>query len=427
VYNDKRGVLERFTRPMDLDKCVCYKDIPENHHVKTIVRGGLKDVNWNFTSHKPRLSGKFCNNVGMPCTNKGLFYPYDYRYCSLKHFSTKTAEEFSQKIKRGFADKNLVDKDEMLKSFFTKNNVTKEKIEVFERELGVNLSHLLPKDKIKKSDDVKIYSLCYKEKDFEFLDDAVITPLQVGADNGTNVCELKDNTLDNISDKNFFFIENTGTYWIWKNVNNCKYKGQMQYRRPLVGVSEEMDFDEIFSKYDVITCEPFHHPSNKTPTEQEQRVIVADTVEEGYGFSHCVDDILIMELIIKTYFPDYVEDWNKYIKNGPNLYYSNGFIMKADDFDAYCEFLFTCLNTYMAITEITNKNDLINHVKYNLEVGKYPRFQNINNVPAGAIEWQCAIGGFLSERLWTLWVQHNFSDEKIFKLPYQKMEESMYT
>ena len=94
--------------------------------------------------------------------------------------------------------------------FFRTNKITEEKINIFKEKLGVDMSYLLPyKFEGEKSKDVQIFSLCYSKKDFQFLDDEVITPLQVGAANGTNVCELKDNTGDNISGANYFYIENT--------------------------------------------------------------------------------------------------------------------------------------------------------------------------------------------------------------------------
>lgn len=283
------------------------------------------------------------------------------------------------------------------------------------------------KSQEEKRKDIQIFSLCYEKKNFEFLDDAVITPLQVGAANGKPVCTLKDNTGDNISSLNSFFIENTGTYWIWKNVNNPKYKGQMQYRRPLSGVCENMEFDLIFNTYDVITCEPFHHPDHKIPTKEEPMVIPADTVEEGYAFSNCKDDLLILEMVVKMYYPEYADDWDKYIKHGPDLYYSNGFIMRTEDFNRYCEFLFGCLNGYLNMADIHNEKQLYDHVQYNLETGKYIRYRDKSEITQGAIKWQTEIGGFLSERIWTLWLQHNFPQYRILKLPYIKMEEGMYT
>lgn len=425
--SDGRGLLQRIVQPLDLNHITFYS-FPDNFHCKSIIRGGLAEVKWNCTPHTPTNGIKCCNSYGLPCDGNSPFTPYDYRNAGLRHFTTKTAEEYAVKVKRGFPDANPTTKEEMVKNFFKRNEVTAEKVAIFKEKNGIDMSYLLPsKFEGEKRKDVQIFTLCYEKKDFQFLNDEAITPLQVGATNGTNVCELKDNVGDNISSGNYFYIENTGTYWIWKNVKDAKYKGQMQYRRPLSGVTGEMNFDEVFSKYDVITCQPFHHPSHKTPTKEEPMIISADTVEQGYAFSNCLDDLLILEMAVKMYYPDYADDYDKYIKKGPNLYYSNGFIMKAEDYDRYCEFLFNCLNGYLNLADIKSEKDLIEHVKYNLEVGKYQRYPEPKRVPSEAIKWQCSIGGFLSERLWTLWLQHNFSDDKVLKLPYIKMEEKMYT
>lgn len=425
VYNDGRGVLGRIKEPLDVNLSTLY-NFPDNFHVKTIIRGGLNDIKFDSTPHTPSNRLKCCNSVGADCDSKSPFVPYDYRYGGILHYTTKTAEEYANKINRGFCDGNPIDKVGLIEIFFKRNKVTKEKVDLFKKMVGIDVSYLLPYEGDKR-EDIKIYSLCYSNKNFRFLDDSVVTPLQVGASNGTNVCELKDNVGDNISNLNYFYVESTGTYWIWKNVNGCKYKGQMQYRRPLSGISETMDFDDVFSKYDVITCEPFNHPKNNRPTEEQPMFIPANTVEDGYKFSNCLDDLLILEMSVKYYYPDYSIDYDKYIKNGENLYYSNGFIMKSEDFDKYSEFLFKCLNGYLEFSNIHSEKDLIEHVKYNLETGKYIRYGKNNPLTESGFKWQCKIGGFLSERLWTLWVQHNFSDEKIYKLPYIKMENSMYT
>ena len=426
LRNDGRGILQRLTQHLDINHKTLY-DFPDNFHSKSIIRGGLKNVYWDGTSHTPECNLKCCNSYGIPCDGNSPFVAYDFRNAGIRHFTTKTAVEYADKIKKGFPDANPITKEKMVQVFFDRNEVTPEKVAIFKEINGIDMSHLLPKVyEGVKNEEVKIYSLCYEKKKFDFLDDAVITPLQVGAANGTNVCALKDNTGDNVSGGNYFYIENTGTYWIWKNVKS-KYKGQMQYRRPLSGVTDEMNFEEVFEKYDVITCEPFHHPSHKVPTADEPMIISADTVEQGYAFSNCLDDLLILEMAIKMYYPEYAEDYDKYIKNGPNLYYSNGFVMKSEDFDRYSEFLFNCLNGYLYLADIKSQKELVEHVKYNIETGKYQRYPNVKNVPPQAIQWQCSIGGFLSERLWTLWLQHNFKDEKVLKLPYIKMEDNMYT
>lgn len=424
VYNDGRPMRVRFTKPLDINS-MCDYGFPETFHIKSVIRGGLGKITFGPTPHTVSDIDNCCNSYGIPCDPKSPFTPYDFRVGGLLHFSTKTAEEYANKVNRGFCDGNFGSKQSLIELFFKRNRVTKEKVELFKEKTGIDVSYLLPYSG-EKNKDVKIFSLCYKRKDFKFLDDSVVTPLQVGASNNQVVCDLKDNTGDNISNENYFFVESTGTYWIWKNVKDAKYKGQMQYRRPLEGVDCTMNFDDIFSKYDVITCKPFNHPENSKPTKEQPMCIPAQTVEEGYRFSNCIDDLYILELAIKRYHPDYAEDYDKYIKKGENLYYSNGFVMRSEDFDRYSEFLFDCLGHYLELAKINNFEELLDHVKYNIETGKYIRYEK-EPITDGAIKWQTEIGGFLSERVWTLWLQHNFSHDKIYELPYIKMEENMYT
>lgn len=424
AYDNGLPLLARIKTPLDVNLSTGY-NIPDTFHVKSIIRGGLESVVFSQTPHTPTNELRCCNSFGIGCQSNSPFTPYDFRNGGILHFTTKTAEEFSEKVKRGFCDGNPKTQKELVELFFKRNKVTKEKVDIIKEKTGIDVSYLLPYDG-EKNNDVKIFSLCYQRKNFKFLDDAVVTPLQVGSANNQNVCDLKDNTGDNISMDNYFFIESTGTYWIWKNVHDVKYKGQMQYRRPLDGVNETMDFDDVFSKYDVITCKPFNHPENSKPTEEQPMCIPAQTVEEGYKFSNCIDDLYILELAIKHYHPDYAQDYDKYIKKGENLYYSNGFIMRTEDFDRYSEFLFDCLSHYLELANIKSFDDLLDHVRYNLETGKYIRYEK-EPVTDAAVKWQTEIGGFLSERIWTLWLQHNFSHDRIYELPYIKMEDNMYT
>ena len=433
VKYDNRPLHVRFPEEIDHNTKIAY-DFPENFHVSSIVRGGRNDVIFNKVgwSHTPVSDTlRCCNNIGFTVDGKSPFCPMDFTLAYFRHYTTKTAEEYVEKMKRGFPDqiwdgsriKNLIET-----RFFKTNIVTQEKIDVFKKAFDLDFSYLLDKKYDgPKSDDVKIYSLCFEKKSFKFIDDEYVTPLQVGAANGTDVCELKDNVGDNISGINYFFIENTGTYWIWKNVNGAKYKGQMQYRRPLFGVNENMDIDKLFEQFDVITCAPFYHKEHNKPTQEEPMFIPANTVEEGYAFSNCIDDLYILEMVIKFYFPEYSEDYDKYIKNSDRLYYSNGFIMRSQDYDNYASFLFSCLNLYAQMANIKTPQDLVEHVRYNLEVGKYKKYQQ-HEINDRVLRWQCSICGFLSERIWTLWVQHNFRHSRICELPYLKMEpDKMYT
>jgi hypothetical protein len=398
-----------------------------------MMRGGLGKIKWVGTPHTPNIKDLKCvDGSGRVAKSESPFSVYTFTDAYLRHFTTKTAEEYAGKLLRGFPDLDYEKHKKRWKllletRFFKTNEVTQEKIDLFKDKLGIDMGYLL---KASDKSSVKIFSLCYTKKNFEPVNDSVVTPLQVGAAlNREDVCDLKDNTGENISQGNFFYIENTGTYWIWKNVHNCKYKGQMQYRRPLSGVNETMNFEEVFKKYDVITCKPFNHPTDGLPTKENNYMsIPATTVEGGYAFSNCKYDLDILEEVINESFPGYIEDYKKYIKNGEDLYYSSGYVLRAEDYDKYAEFLFSVLGKWLEKTEITTPMDLYFHVGRNLGAGKYIRFGNDPyKVPKAAIKWQTEIGGFLGERIWTLWLLSNYKREKILELPYIKQEAGMYT
>lgn len=425
--NDGRPLLERITTPvMPLDKPIGY-NFPENCHIKSVIRGHLeKPVLFTQHPHSATVE-RCCNERGIRLTETSSpFSNISYTEAYLRHFSTKTAEEYANKMKKGFPDREWnIDKEAKFlieTRFFRYNDITEEKINIFKEKLGIDMSYLL-ETPIQKRKDVQLFMLCYDKEEYGFIDNEVMTPLQCGASNGKNVCKLKDNTGNNISTANFFFVENTGTYWIWQNIKDAKYKGQTQYRRRLEGIDEKTDYEKIFTDYDVICAQPYNYPAN------HDAFIPSDTVLGGYAYSHCKEDLEILGDVIKESYPDYTDDWDKYIVNGQNLYYSNGFVLPAEKYDEYCAFLFDTLGKWLQKTKITTYEELIVHVVRNLSTGKYIRYEREGKDPMKlewpGINWQVHIGGFLSERLWTLWLEHNIPMEKRYQVGYQKME-NMY-
>ena len=80
---------------------------------------------------------------------------------------------------------------------------------------------------------VKIFICCHKPDTVKH--DDVYTPLHVGRALSKYKEEMKDmigdDTGENISEKNPFYSEATGIYWIWKNVHDTEYVGLCHYRR----------------------------------------------------------------------------------------------------------------------------------------------------------------------------------------------------
>lgn len=423
VYNDGKALRQRIVTPLPLDFKKLYQ-FPENFHVKSIVRTGIPSVLFGEKtwSHTPEGLKKCCDTSGKQVDGDSPFCPMNYEEMSLDHYSTKTTEEYISKVKKGFPDRiaeGAAFYELMVKMYFLVNKKTPEKVALFERELGIKVSS--------KRTDVQIFMLCYSPKEYGFIDNSIITPLQCGAAvSGYDVCELKDNQgADNVSAMNRFYVENSGTYWIWKNIHNAKYIGQMQYGRRLK-ISENDDFDAIFAEYDAIVAKPYHFEKIDDPskiTNGGTGWIPANTVQDGYAFSHCGRDIAMLEVIVKKAFPDYADDWDKYIKNGNDLIYSAGFVMKNELFQKYCVFLFTCLKSWLLTFHIEKPSDLYIHVMRNLYTGGYirPEFRDPNKVPTGAIDWQTSLGGFFGERLLTLFIYHNCKN--ILYTEYEKTED----
>lgn len=126
LTDDGRPCMERFTEPMAYDRCVAYA-FPENNHVKCIVKGG-KACQFTENPHVPNGNIRYCTANKKPC-DQSPFHPYDYSVAYIKHFVTKTAEEWYKNkwvkgvngtFRRGFAS---IYKD----YFFKVNSKTPEK------------------------------------------------------------------------------------------------------------------------------------------------------------------------------------------------------------------------------------------------------------------------------------------------------------
>ena len=130
-YEDK-PLSERFTEPMELDRHVKFSSQPENNHVKAFVRGGLQGVAFAIP-HFPEVPTLRCvNDKGDAVAQAGM-NPYDHTSAWINHYHTKTAEEFVEKVKRGFPDRpkdNDIYQKRAVEYFFKINERTAEKEDV---------------------------------------------------------------------------------------------------------------------------------------------------------------------------------------------------------------------------------------------------------------------------------------------------------
>ncbi len=248
-----------------------------------------------------------------------------------------------------------------------------------------------------KSKDTQIYIFAHKPVPYGFYDNFIYTPIQVGFNK--RFLDLSDGDgEDNISDWNRVYAETTATYFVWKYCHPAKFKGQCQYRRRLT-FPEDTDFDEIFDKVDVIAAMP---------------VKCYGTVWSQYSDCHSEKDMLLLEEVVKSLYPDYAESFDNYIKNGDVLFYSNSFIMHSEDYDRYAEWLFNILGEFLRRQNLDTPEKVLKQIKYEMKKKSRKSDRGIN--------YQSQICGFLSERLWTLFLRHNFDTRRILCMKYEKFE-----
>ena len=107
VKNDGRPMAERFTKPLPDDLHVQYDDIAENQHVKSIVRGGLDGVKFTRDPHCPEGAGNYENAIGVTCDCQFWTPTFDPSRAVIRHYITKTAEEWADKMRRGMAERPM--------------------------------------------------------------------------------------------------------------------------------------------------------------------------------------------------------------------------------------------------------------------------------------------------------------------------------
>ena len=133
THYDARPMKERFTEGTG-------EDFGINHHVKSFVRGGLEGVTF-CDPHIPTTPELVCVNVlGERIEQKAVQPKVIHSVARLLHFNTKTAEEWLEKVSRGWADVTGLSykqrKEHAIEYFFNINERTPEKEEI----LGVKPS-----------------------------------------------------------------------------------------------------------------------------------------------------------------------------------------------------------------------------------------------------------------------------------------------
>lgn len=172
-----------------------------------------------------------------------------------------------------------------------------------------------------------------------------IIPLQVGAAlTDQEICALKDNAGENISERNGNYSECTALYWMWKNAPKTDYIGLCHYRRHL-HIDEEGIAGLEAGGMDVLVTAP-------TFVNETVYAFFAELVPET--------DLRLMERCIQTECPAYAQAAREFL-SGRFYPPCNLFVMKYSLFMEYGSFLFPVA---FAIEERYRELGYLRHDRY---------------------------------------------------------------
>ena len=219
---------------------------------------------------------------------------------------------------------------------------------------------------------MEIYVIAHKDFSRKYID-GIRKVLLVGANrNQPGSYDYKDNCgNDNISDKNKNFCELTGLYWIWKH-SHADIVGLEHYRRYFacsrikhIPLSEKA-IQDILSEHDMIV-----------PRKRKYDGYTCKKQFAKWHKSEVWDECCHL---LKRKYPEYAVCFENLEKRKSGYAY-NMFIASKTIIDSYCEWLFDVL------FELDRNVDLSQYNDYNQRM------------------W-----GFLSERLFNVWIMKNNID-----------------
>jgi hypothetical protein len=148
--------------------------------------------------------------------------------------------------------------------------------------------------------------------------------------------------------------------------------------------------DELFEHCDAVVCKPLRFER---------------TVEKQYDVCHNIDDLKILEGIIKEKFPEYESSFQEIMHNNI-IFPCNMFIMKREDFIEYVDFVKGALDEFVKVigTDIEKR----------IEDNKDKYLKDFS--PNDEVWYQYRIGGYLGERLTSVFILKKFERVKAYKM-----------
>lgn len=209
---------------------------------------------------------------------------------------------------------------------------------------------------------VTIFTMTHKK--FDTPGDPIYMPLHVGRAGGEDYGYAGDDTGDNISDKNCYYGELTGVYWVWKNVRTTDYVGICHYRRYFCTeegrILTQKDYLSILKEYDMIVS---------------KKLKLNYSYFDGYASDYNIFDLVTTGEVIRQIYPEYYDTFERLV-HGNGTYFGNMMAASKALYDEYAAWLFTIF------AEVEKRID-----------------------PSGYDDYHKRVYGFISEFLLLVWTE----------------------
>ena len=221
--------------------------------------------------------------------------------------------------------------------------------------------------------DIKVLVAAHKV--YWMPDDDVYLPIQAGAAGKPDLGYIRDDTGDNISQKNPNFCELTAIYWAWKNLK-AEYVGLVHYRRYFShsqwAITTKAKRSQILHRRDYESI--LHHFPVIVPGKRRYYI---ETTQSQYEHAHYAKDLQRVKSLIAQQCSAYMPAFET-VMNRTWGHRFNMFVMRRDYYDAYCTWLF----------------DLLFRLEIQLDISQYDIYQ-------------ARVYGFIAERLLDVWLETN--------------------
>lgn len=202
----------------------------------------------------------------------------------------------------------------------------------------------------------------------------------------------RDNSNDNISNKNTTYCELTALYWLWKNklqeydcIGLCHYrrmftKNRFSTKEKFFLTDKDINIEMMMN--DIILPEKFYWKLN----------VAQQYYEIGQGHKK---DLELTENAIKSLYPEYLSAYYS-ITTAKSASYCNMFIMSANNLNMYCKWLF----------------DILDYVEERIDMTGYSKQEK-------------RVFGYLAEILLNVWVKKHQLKIKYYPIAYLDMSSIM--